>query len=110
MRDEPFFESSSRSILLFEHDLFGKPVPTFPDHALVPCATADEISAYANSRPFFFQKWPGVTLSESLTGSHRGVGIRVGRIGRLAEHLIQVRGHRRVEILDLWRYLLHESF
>jgi hypothetical protein len=20
--------------LLFEHDLFGKPVPTFPDHAL----------------------------------------------------------------------------
>jgi hypothetical protein len=20
---------------LFEHDLFGKPVPTFPDHALV---------------------------------------------------------------------------
>src|SRR6267142_5159169 len=38
-----FFESSSRSIFLFEHDLFGKPVPThrvvarghaFPDHAL----------------------------------------------------------------------------
>src|SRR5207245_2259847 len=28
-----FFESSSRSIFLFEHDLFGKPVPTFPDHA-----------------------------------------------------------------------------
>src|SRR5882757_3097316 len=25
---------SSRSIFLFEHDLFGKPVPTFPDHAL----------------------------------------------------------------------------
>jgi len=21
--------------LLFEHDLFGKPVPTFPDHALL---------------------------------------------------------------------------
>jgi hypothetical protein len=29
-----FFESSSRSIFLFEHDLFGKPVSTFPDHAL----------------------------------------------------------------------------
>src|SRR2546430_16562969 len=29
-----FFESSSRSIFLFEHDLFDKPVPTFPDHAL----------------------------------------------------------------------------
>jgi hypothetical protein len=22
-------------MFLFEHDLFGKPVPTFPDHALV---------------------------------------------------------------------------
>src|SRR5260370_40319262 len=29
-----FFESSSRSIFLFEHDLFGKPVSTFPDHAV----------------------------------------------------------------------------
>jgi hypothetical protein len=27
-------ESSSRSSFLFEHDLFGKPVSTFPDHAL----------------------------------------------------------------------------
>jgi hypothetical protein len=33
-RDYFFFESSSRSIFLFEHDLFGKPVSTFPDHAL----------------------------------------------------------------------------
>jgi hypothetical protein len=29
-----FVESPSRIIFLFEHDLFGKPVPTFPDHAL----------------------------------------------------------------------------
>src|SRR5712672_3619431 len=29
-----FFESSSRSIFLCEYDLSGKPVPTFPDHAL----------------------------------------------------------------------------
>src|SRR3990172_3320459 len=29
-------ESRQRSRLLFEHDLFGKPVPTFPDHALAP--------------------------------------------------------------------------
>src|SRR6267142_1591392 len=27
-------ESDHDLILLFEHDLFGKPVPTFPDHAL----------------------------------------------------------------------------
>jgi hypothetical protein len=26
--------SASRSSFLFEHDLFGKPVPTFPNHAL----------------------------------------------------------------------------
>jgi hypothetical protein len=31
-----FFESPSRSIFLFEHDLFEKPVPTFPDHAQAP--------------------------------------------------------------------------
>src|SRR4029453_13591249 len=31
-------ESSSRFRLLFEHDLFGKPLHTFPDHALrLPC-------------------------------------------------------------------------
>src|ERR1700739_3091292 len=29
-----FFESSSRSTSLVEHDLFRKPVPTFRDHAL----------------------------------------------------------------------------
>jgi hypothetical protein len=29
-------ESASRFRLLFEHDLFGKPLRTFPDHALVP--------------------------------------------------------------------------
>src|SRR5450631_4452011 len=29
-----FVESPSRITFLFEHDLFGKPVPTFPDHAL----------------------------------------------------------------------------
>jgi hypothetical protein len=29
-------ESPSRFSSLFEHDLFGKPVSTFPDHALAP--------------------------------------------------------------------------
>jgi hypothetical protein len=32
-RDED--ESSSRFRLLFEHDLFGKPLRTFSDHALM---------------------------------------------------------------------------
>ena len=31
---EPQIGMTSRSIFLFERDLFGKPVPTFPDHAL----------------------------------------------------------------------------
>src|SRR5882724_6975066 len=39
-----FFESSARSILLFEHDRFGKPVPTFPDHALAPCLFGDIVT------------------------------------------------------------------
>src|SRR5271169_1029632 len=29
--------TDSRSSLLVEHDLFGKPASTFPDHALVGC-------------------------------------------------------------------------
>jgi hypothetical protein len=28
-------ESDRDLIFLFEHDLFGKPVPAFPDHALM---------------------------------------------------------------------------
>src|ERR1700730_14621908 len=49
-----FFESSSRSILLLEHDLFRKPVPTFRDHAI----------AKEDSMPLFFWfpiiVWAGV--------------------------------------------------
>ena len=36
-----FVESPSRSIFFFKHDLFGKPVSTFPDHALVAETTID---------------------------------------------------------------------
>jgi hypothetical protein len=31
-------------MFLFEHDLFGKPVPTFPDHALGDCAVTPQLS------------------------------------------------------------------
>jgi hypothetical protein len=44
-----FFESSSRSIFLFAHDLFGKPVPTFPDHALAAKNGADGVPAGART-------------------------------------------------------------
>jgi hypothetical protein len=33
-REWDLVESPSRFRLLITHDLFGKPVPTFPDHAL----------------------------------------------------------------------------
>jgi hypothetical protein len=39
-------ESDHDLISLFEHDLFGKPVPTFPDHALKKKA------AWFPKRPF----------------------------------------------------------
>jgi hypothetical protein len=32
---------------LFEHDLFGKPVPTFPDHALAAPANSREFAGLA---------------------------------------------------------------
>src|ERR1700736_5973492 len=34
MIDQVIYVLSSHPSRLFEHDLFGKPVPTFPDHAL----------------------------------------------------------------------------
>jgi hypothetical protein len=39
--------SRTRSSSLFEHDLFGKPVPTFPDHALESAALALRVTADA---------------------------------------------------------------
>jgi hypothetical protein len=37
----PKRDGSSRFSLLFEHDLFGKPLRTFPDHALAASRLAD---------------------------------------------------------------------
>jgi hypothetical protein len=34
MIDQVIYALSRHLSRLFEHDLFGKPVPTFPDHAL----------------------------------------------------------------------------
>src|SRR6266704_5651142 len=33
-------------ISLFEHDLFGKPVPTFPDHAVPDAESIEVLRAY----------------------------------------------------------------
>jgi hypothetical protein len=40
-------ELASRSSFLFEHDLFGKPDSTFPDHALREHAKAGPMAAAA---------------------------------------------------------------
>nr|GAJ35876.1 hypothetical protein BDOA9_0150860 [Bradyrhizobium sp. DOA9] len=46
-------ESSSRFRLLFEHDLFGKPLHTFPDHALARRLQARRPQPFAHLRPCF---------------------------------------------------------
>jgi len=44
------YESPSCSRLLIEHDLFGKPLYTFPDHALEAVATNSGTSAHFSDR------------------------------------------------------------
>ncbi len=73
-----FFESSSRSIFLLEHDLFGKPVSTFPDHALTlpgaggclaaidPArAFADDESVVLESSSLCLSQWREVRISST---------------------------------------------
>src|SRR6267142_4469865 len=64
-RDDFFFESSYRAIFLFEHDLFGKPVPTrrvvarghaFPDHALAAHSAARRYAAGGSLRTARLQR------------------------------------------------------
>jgi hypothetical protein len=40
-----------RSIFLFEHDLFGKPLHTFPDHALADCFQPSAMPGFDSSTP-----------------------------------------------------------
>src|SRR5580704_5252472 len=67
-----FFESSSRSILLLEHDLFRKPVPTFRDHA-VGMGFAKTLNPSYNS--------PGA--DGALDGGERGLGLGAVRAAGL---------------------------
>jgi hypothetical protein len=57
-------ESDHDLISLFEHDLFGKPVPTFPDHALKKKA------AWFPKRPFL--SYGGSTLTGDFRTSAPG--------------------------------------
>jgi hypothetical protein len=51
---------------LFEHDLFGKPVPTFPDHAPAKQQEIRSFSGFfAGSRPCVFAPDPVSLLSSN---------------------------------------------
>src|ERR1700680_4538345 len=47
--DSTKVESDSSVVFLFEHDLFGKPVSTFPDHALAYHGRLGEVENRRNS-------------------------------------------------------------
>jgi hypothetical protein len=79
-----FFESSSHSIFLFEHVLFGKPLHTFPDHA--PAANA----ALSNrNSPRFTEMTMNLIIGSSLSmlaaGCRRqSVVVRIGQQAAVA--------------------------
>src|SRR5215510_7268459 len=84
-----FFESSSRSSLLVEHDLFRKPVPTFRDHALVrppyssPAAPrARPRRASGSIRAWRLQAMPArPRFPRLLDGGFNTVECPLGRVG-----------------------------
>ena len=86
-------ESHHDLIPLFEHDLFGKPVSTFPDHALVerqPDDLARTVAAVAMSRlgegvgklPFLLLVAPlGGGVGDDVVGAADGADRRGPRGG-----------------------------
>src|SRR5712671_4687687 len=46
------WRAKAREGVIFEHDLFGKPVPTFPDHALLPHPVVAPIAFPAGQATF----------------------------------------------------------
>src|SRR3954470_12370561 len=59
-------------------------------------------------RPLVFRLMQRPSHRMSRDVSHSFIGIRVRRVGRLGELLLQLRTDRRVEIQSLWRNFLHE--
>ena len=89
-------ESPSCSSSLFEHDLFGKPVSTFPDHALarVPqSAWRSSEKIILNQRP----RWRFSPIpSRSRKPSHPGLSLPFPAVPdiRCATHLWRLRQRR----------------
>src|SRR6266850_7083810 len=74
---------SSRSIFLFEHDLFGKPVPTFPDHALA------RPTRLPGPRPEIPRGIVGIIV-EAVQATGHGRRVRHGVPGRAADRLTRI--------------------
>ena len=110
-----FFESSSRSIFLFEHDLFGKPVPTFPDHALTirPAlsSTAEQTSkrdmnSNRPSEPYCVLTALSAALLEvrgSAPPHNRGCGLKKGPPVRRLRLAKQNKTPNQIRLHALWR-------
>jgi hypothetical protein len=56
MRDhDPIDLVDDDLISLFEHDLFGKPVRTFPDHALAPSFSRHQVVSFRDNLNIFLE-------------------------------------------------------
>src|ERR1700676_1432283 len=75
--------SSFDSLYMLEHDLFGKPVPTFPDHAL-----CRELHARKGFQRVFFTHARDDTLRQMRRHRVVAVELPVRIIGRKQEHLV----------------------
>src|SRR5215208_5524249 len=101
-------ESSSRSISLFEHDLFRKPVATFRDHALTSCPPSVQPEILAEIEPAHVLV--GDDLVWASLGQHLAGVDDVGAVGerqRLADvvvgdqHADAAAGETADEVLDV---------
>src|SRR4051794_6638737 len=87
-----FLESSSRSIFLFEHDLFGKPLHTFPDHALLHFG--------AGFRPDARTVPAGETEIVTIPLYDASVGVFVPYLGNLSGLLDHAAAHAKARNID----------
>src|SRR3984893_17128220 len=80
---------ASSVIFLFEHDLFGKPVPTFPDHALI--LLSQKVTSRAISESGIRRD------SDQLRGlrmARQGLKSSESRFAAYVEGLVSVIGHK----------------
>jgi hypothetical protein len=88
-------DASSRFDLLFAHDVFGKPLHSFPDHALEVLGTFDDSSMTVTAEAGQQSKGPGLMVRDgalrlltmrvkALSQTDLPVGKSVWRVGAKA--------------------------